>query len=89
MDSFLEKRKTEYSRYLHASMYPPKMVKKILDETTGLKTNENGDLVRGEARINRENLINRPRKDKKKPGKRRCSRSLPGGTRGCQTYDRR
>ena len=43
MDSFLEKRKTEYSRYLHASMYPPKMVKKILDEATGLKTNENGD----------------------------------------------
>ena len=70
MDSFLEKRKTEYSRYLHASMYPPKMVKKILDETTGLKTNENGDLVCGEARINRENLINRPRKDKKKPGKK-------------------
>ena len=65
LDTFLEKRKTEYSRYLYASMYPPKMVKKVLDESTGLKRNENGDLVRGEARRNRENLINRPRKDKK------------------------
>ena len=41
-----------------------------LDEATGLKRNENGELVRGEARRNREHLINRPRKDKKKPGKK-------------------
>ena len=46
------------------------MVKKVLDESTGLKRNENGDLVRGEARRNREKLINRPRKDKKKPSKK-------------------
>ena len=69
LDSFLEKRKTEYSRYLYtyASMYPPKMVKRVLDVATGLKRNENGELVRGEAR---EQLINSQRKDKKKPGKK-------------------
>ena len=46
------------------------MVKKILDQTTGLTKDPNGEFVHGEARRNREDLINRPRKDKKKPGKR-------------------
>ena len=70
IDKFLDNRKTEYSCYLYASIYPPKMVKKILDQTTGLTKNEKGDFVHGEARKNREGLINCPRKDKKKPGKR-------------------
>ena len=70
LDKFLEERKNEYSRYLYASLYPPKMVKKILDQTTGLTKDPNGVFVHGEARRNREELINCPRKDKKKPGKR-------------------
>ena len=43
------------------------MVKRILDKTTGLTKNREGEFVHGEARRERENLINRPRKDKKKP----------------------
>ena len=69
-DKFLENRKTEYSQYLFASLYPPKMVQKILDQTTGLTKNEHGNFVHGEARKNRVELINRSRKDKKKPGRR-------------------
>ena len=45
MDKFLEQRKNEYSRYLYASLYPPKMVKKILDQTTGLTKDHNGEFV--------------------------------------------
>ena len=46
------------------------MVKKILDTATGLSKDENGDFIHGEARRDREKLINRPRRDKKKPGKK-------------------
>ena len=46
------------------------MVKKILDESTGLTRNSNGEFVHGKARRERENLINRERRDKKKPGKK-------------------
>ena len=61
----------EYSRYLYASLYPPKMVKKILGEATGLSRDPTtGEFVHGEARRDREKIINRPRKDKKKPGKK-------------------
>ena len=67
---FLDKRKQEYSRYLIASHYPPKMVKKGLDQATGLTRGSDGEFVHGEARQNRENLINRPRRNKKKPGRK-------------------
>ena len=37
-DEDLDKRKTEYSRYFYASLYKPKMVKKLMDEVTGLSS---------------------------------------------------
>ena len=66
----LEKRKTEYSRYFYASLYKPNMVKKIMDEVTGLSKDEHDNLVQGENRKNREEIICRPRKPKKKSGKK-------------------
>ena len=69
-DDILEKRKIEYSRYFYASLYPPKMVNRVMDKLMGVKRDHENKLVRSEARENRENLINRPRKNKKKPGKK-------------------
>ena len=62
LDSFLWNRKKEYSRYFFASYYKPSEVNKIMDEVTGLTKNDRGDFMRGPARKNRENLINRPRR---------------------------
>ena len=70
MDEILDKRKIEYSRYFYASLYPPKMVNRVMDEVTGVIRDNDNKLVRSEARENRESLINRPRKNKKKPGKK-------------------
>ena len=63
-DNFLWDRKVEYSRYFYASLYKPKEVDKIMDEVTGLTKNDGGDFVRGPARENRENFINRPRRSR-------------------------
>ena len=48
LDNFLDKRKNEYSRYLYASLYPPKMVKNILDKATGLTKDNVGQFVHGD-----------------------------------------
>ena len=68
IDEFLLKRKTEYSRYFYASFYKPKEVKEIMDNVTGIKMDENGNIVRGEAREKREEIIFRPRKNRNNPG---------------------
>ena len=46
------------------------MVKKIMDEVTGVKRDTENNLVVGQAREEREDMINRPRRNKKKPGKK-------------------
>ena len=55
-DEVLEKRKTEYSRYFYASLYKPKMVKKLMDEVTGLSKDEHDNLVQGGNKKNREEI---------------------------------
>ncbi len=64
-DSFLWNRKQEYARYFYASLYNPKEVNAIMDEVTGLTKNNDGDFVRGPARQNREQFINRPRRGRR------------------------
>ena len=70
LDSFIWDRKNEYSRYFFASLYKPSEVNKIMDEVTGLTKNERGEFMRGPARQNRENLINRPRRGRNRGPKK-------------------
>ena len=46
------------------------MVSQIMDGVTGLKRDDDTNIVRAENRIGREDLINRPRKIKKNPGQK-------------------
>lgn len=71
LDEFLWKRKVEYSRYFYASFYKPKEVKKVMDEVTGITKDENGNIVQGEARKNREKIIFRPRKSRQDPANKK------------------
>ena len=64
LDQFLLKRKTEYSRYFYASLYKPSEVKQIMDECTGITEDKQGNIIQGEARKKREDLIFGPRKIK-------------------------
>ena len=69
-DEVLEERKAEYSRYFYASLYKPKMDTEVMDEITGLSKDVNNTMVKGNNRLNRGELKNRPKKDKTKPGKK-------------------
>ena len=71
LDQFLLKRKTEYSRYFYASFYKPSEVKQIMDECTGITEDKQGNIIQGEARKKREDLIFRPRKSKNNPGSKK------------------
>jgi len=42
-----------------------------MDEVTGITKDENGNIVQGEARKNREKIIFRPRKSKQDPANKK------------------
>ena len=47
---FLLKRKTEYCRYLYASLYKPSEVRQIMEECSGIKAGKHVNIIQGEAR---------------------------------------